>query len=168
MILWSLWVDKDLAVFEGRKEGAVAVCSHAGRLLADFVSFNGLAGGPKRLAMDYLGVGVVARHGQGIVLGAASRHVFHSFSPHVGECLVARGTGLGKIGGVQRSSCDLLTHGLTPIVEYIWSRLSFNKGSVALVCGSEVRNVAMSREGRWHRCMEYMCRREKFALQIWL
>lgn len=48
MILWSLWVDKDLAVFEGRKEGAVAVCSRAGRLLADFVSFNGLDGGPER------------------------------------------------------------------------------------------------------------------------
>lgn len=40
--------------------------------------------------MDYLGVGVVARDGQGIVLGAASRHVFQSFSPHVGECLVVR------------------------------------------------------------------------------
>lgn len=52
MILWSLWVDKDLAVFEG-KEGAVAVCSRAGHLLADFVSFNGLDRGPERLVLDF-------------------------------------------------------------------------------------------------------------------
>lgn len=56
MILWSLWVDKDLAVFEGRKEGAVAVCSRAGRLLADFVSFNGLDGGPERRVSGFASV----------------------------------------------------------------------------------------------------------------